>query len=44
MFLAQQAAAASELSNKSKEIIINPCISKGLRKKFFNVEDCSDEE
>lgn len=44
MFLAQQAAAASKLSNESKEITINPQISKGLKKKFFNIEDYTDEE
>ena len=44
MFLTQQTTVASEVNKTTKEIIINPSISKGLRKKFFNIEDYVDEE
>ena len=37
MFLTQQTTVASEVNKNTTEIIINPSISKGLRKTFFNI-------
>ena len=44
LFITQQTTSASELNNISKEVEIKPLVSKGLRKKFFNIEDYVDEE